>query len=127
MKKLLLLLACLIVGPTVAQSNKDTERLQVVKIDAYCMSEDTMSEITEKYQERPLLAMKSAREVSGKSLEFITILFANSKTSSWTLVEQVTENVYCVVATGDKLMPYSKVESGNKKQKSDIPGKSSVL
>ena len=79
---------------------------EVVKFDAYCVDANGLGEMLAKYEELPMMTMASGRTVKGSDKIFPSVLFANPKAKTWTLAEQVSENIYCVVATGSEIAPY---------------------
>jgi hypothetical protein len=78
----------------------------IVKFDAYCVDARGLGEMLAEYEELPMMTMASGRTIKGSDKVFPSVLFANPKTKTWTLAEQVGENVYCVVATGSEIAPY---------------------
>lgn len=103
MKKILAVLM-FVAGASFAQDKEPD--VKPVKFDAYCMSSKMFGVIAAKYEEQPMMVMISGRTVGEKDMEFTTVMFANPKTGSWSLVERIGEDVFCVVATGSKLAPY---------------------
>jgi len=78
----------------------------IVPFQAYCMPLERLQTLMTKYSEVPMINMSSTRIMSdGTAKHYGTTLFANAKESSWTLVEQVDEKTYCVVAAGMNLTP----------------------
>lgn len=104
MKKLLATL--MFVSAAALAQEKDAPKVDTVKFDAYCMSTQAIGKILGKYEEQPMMNMIVGRDVEGKSMEFVTILFANPKTGTWSLVERVGEEAFCVTATGTKIAPH---------------------
>ena len=113
MKKLLVALA-LISGSVLAQE-KDGPKVDTVKFDAYCMTTQALGKILAKYEEQPMMSMIVGREVGGQSMEFVTIMFANPRSGTWSLVERVGEDAFCVTATGTKIAPYAGDRAPQKK------------
>ena len=97
MKKFLLLLALL---PSLSFS-------QVIKsFDAPCIPVESLSEVTEKWGEEPAFQMKSARSIAQENtVVYVTVIFINPKTYTWTMAEQHSANEYCIVAVGKDIKP----------------------
>jgi hypothetical protein len=99
MKKLLILLALI---PSLAYPSDET----TVEFSSYCMGEKKLNMLMQKYNESPMMTMTSTRILNEKMIRNSpTILFANPKEGSWTLVEKATDELYCVVATGVGITP----------------------
>lgn len=72
-----------------------------------CGSDLGISEVLEKYGEKPFATMTNAREIP--TVGFTSnpmVIFVNPETRTFTIVEQLTKDVYCVVAIGDSISPY---------------------
>lgn len=70
-----------------------------MRLDVPCGSISEVHNILAEYNEKPMLHMASKRNETANSL----ILFVNSETKTYTLVEKVNELVYCVISTGEEL------------------------
>lgn len=81
---------------------------QVVNFPIPCTDIRTLTEVLEKHSEVAAMTMTSSREVKGQVIESPAVLFINYKTKTWTLAEQINEEIYCVVAMGDSAKPYLK-------------------
>jgi hypothetical protein len=84
------LLAALLMLPAMAVS-QETKR-----VDLPCASLDKIVEVTEKYDELPLLRSSSVRDGAVQVL----VIYANMKTGSYTIVERVSDNWFCVLSVG---------------------------
>jgi hypothetical protein len=72
-----------------------------------CGSEAGMAEVLEKYGEIPFATMTSNREVPIVGLTVSPlVIFVNPKTKTYTMIEQITKDLYCVVAIGENINPY---------------------
>ena len=99
MKKLLLLLALI---PSLAYPSEET----TVEFSSYCMNEKQIKNLLQKHKEVPMFNMSSTRILNEKMIRHSpTTLFANPKEGSWTLVEKVMDELYCVIATGMGITP----------------------
>jgi hypothetical protein len=81
---------------------------RIVNFPIPCTNIKTLAAVLEKFEERAAMTMTTSREVTGRIIESPTILFVNYKTKTWTLAEKVTDDSYCVIATGDNIKPYVK-------------------
>ena len=75
-------------------------------VETVCVNSVVLAETLGKYGERPALTMTNNREIAGRVESFATVLFVNYDTKSWTMAEQVKEDLYCVIGMGDHLSPY---------------------
>ena len=110
LKKLLASLALTvgIIHPSIA-----SETILTVSFEAVCISEKSLSQLVDKFKEDPMLTMVSVRETSNNNFDTIpAVLFMNPKTKTWTMVEKVAGNLYCVIGTGEQVRPY--LEKGKK-------------
>jgi hypothetical protein len=78
---------------------------EVVRFHAICLPINGIAEVVEKFKEEPSLVMTSNRQIEEKELGFKTVMFINYKTKTWTLVEQVGKDKFCVTATGEDIKP----------------------
>lgn len=68
-----------------------------------CVSGQELAGTLLEYRELPLFSMINSRQVLGQFRDFPSYLFANIETGTWTLVDKVSEDVYCVIAMGSDL------------------------
>lgn len=72
-----------------------------------CGSEKGFEAVLEKYGEIPFATMTSSREIPGIGFSINPmVIFVNPQTKTYTIVEQLADNVYCVVALGEAIAPY---------------------
>ena len=71
-----------------------------------CVDSLVLAQTLVEYGEKPALTMTTNREMSKGVESFATVLFVNYQTKSWTLVEQYSEDLYCVIGMGNHLTPY---------------------
>ena len=93
------LITLALAGPVVAQT-------ELVRFPAVCTTMVTLSEVLSEYDEMPAMTMISNREANNTILGFKTVMFINYETRTWTLVEKITKDSYCIVATGEDISPY---------------------
>lgn len=112
--KLLLIFLWLASTLSYAQTSTD---VKIIKIDTVCGTPDQLYYYLDKLQEKPMLQMISQRGTN----EFSTVLFVNAKTQSYTIVEEISEKLYCVIGSGIELGVFSSpLESSPKKKNEDI-------
>ena len=96
------LLSTLLFIPALAMAD-DSE---IVLFEALCVDLKTISGIVKEYGELPFLTSTGRRVDGNKKKYNPTFLFLNPQSRSWTMVEKVDENNYCVIAAGTKMEPY---------------------
>ena len=92
MKKLLVAVLML---PTMAIS-QETKR-----IDLACVSLKQLVEVTNKYDELPLLRGTSVRN----GVAQVLVMYANTETGSFTMVEKAADDRFCVLSVGGNFQP----------------------
>lgn len=81
----------------------------VQQFSAHCINGKSLAEVMEQFGEVPSLTMNSVREVkNNKAVENRAVLFINFDTKSWTMIERVAPDRFCVLATGEEITPYLK-------------------
>lgn len=103
LKKILASLALTvgIIHPSIA-----SEKSLMVSFEAPCVDVVSLEKVLDKHGEDPALTMISTREIGSRYQAVPTVFFINPKTKSWTLVEKVADNLYCVIAVGQEVAPY---------------------
>lgn len=90
-----------------AQGNATVQNLSVV-----CSDPVTIGKLVKEFDEVPRSAGVSTRDLpNNKTAQNPIILFVNPKTGSWTLVERVNAENYCIVAVGDQYKELKKAET----------------
>jgi hypothetical protein len=101
MKTFILAAGLFLASPVLAQNTQN--------YSAVCINIESLAELVTEFGEDASLTMTSVREtVSGNTVKIPTVLFINYETKSWTLVERVERNRFCVIATGENVAPYVK-------------------
>lgn len=78
----------------------------LTSVPVICTNLEELADALEKFNEIPILTSMSYRNSSeGNSYEFPSVIFANTKTGTYTIAEQVND-MYCVVSIGENLKPY---------------------
>ena len=88
----------------------------VIKQDILCGSEKQMSKMLSEFEEKPMLMMTSERFDTKEAN--MMVLFVNPKTRTYTLVEERNTTLYCVIATGNGIQPYTDQSEEKPKGKS---------
>jgi len=92
--------AGLILLCTAAQSQ------EIIGFTAYCLNGKDLESLVGKYDELPFVRGTSKRSVDGTDIDITTILYINQKTLTFTLVENVAPEKYCIISMGTKLEPF---------------------
>lgn len=100
---------------TVGMINSSIASEKTISTELICTSPMGLEQVLEKHKEEPFLTAISVRNLDGKLVAMSTVMFINSKTKSWTLVEKINENLYCVSAMGEHIAPY--IEESDQKNK----------
>lgn len=79
--------------------------IKTIPIPAYCVPLQNLEDVLSEYEELPIIRAKSVRESEDKTSENALVLFVNQQKKTWTLVEKVSENSYCIIAIGHDLEP----------------------
>jgi hypothetical protein len=97
-----------LIFPCVMMTNGCAASQPLVKrsVETMCVDSLVLAQTLAEYGEKPALTMTNNRETPKGVESFATVLFVNYQTKSWTLVEQDSEDLYCVIGMGDHLMPY---------------------
>jgi len=82
------------------------EDSEIVLFEALCVDLKTISETVKEYGELPFLTSTGHRVDGNRKKYNPTFLFLNPQSRSWTMVEKVDEDNYCVIAAGTKMEPY---------------------
>ncbi len=72
-----------------------------------CATEKALESVLDQFGEIPFATMTSMREVPVLGITANPIvIFVNPKTKSYTIVERIGKELYCVVALGENIEPY---------------------
>ena len=97
MKKILITLL-LAATATVAHANE-------YKLDVKCVSFRVIEALTTEYKELPFIRGASIRDGERGSRSVPFVFYLNARTGSWTLTERVSENEFCILASGEQFEP----------------------
>lgn len=101
MKKLLFTLSILPLF-AFAQSRK----VETVLFQTVCLERSDIDNSLQNVEEIPFMRGFSTRETGDARMNNSIVFFMNIKTKTWTIVERL-DNLYCVIAVGEKLEPYN--------------------
>jgi hypothetical protein len=87
--------------------------IKITQFESRCAGWDLMLETLKRFQELPLTSMVSHREIGGQPRDLDAVLFANSRTGTWTLVEQVGPDLFCITGMGDSVRPFDPKEKSS--------------
>lgn len=104
-----LILSLLLLAASLSHA-QETRKSTTIRFDAPCGDSAQLGAILNEYQELPMIEMASERN-NGTKIQHTAILFVNPKTQTYTLVEQISEDLFCVISTGKGLTPYIKPNS----------------
>jgi hypothetical protein len=101
MKLFSLLLASVLILPvhTFAQN-------RILQFPATCVNITTLAELLHEFKEQPAMTMLSNRPSGDEFVTNASVLFINYTTKTWTMAEQISNERYCVIATGENIKPY---------------------
>jgi hypothetical protein len=85
-----------------------SDKLTTLPSHLMCVNEQQLSATLDDFQETPAMTMISTRIIMGQEVANSTVLFVNYKERTWTLVEKISEDMYCISALGSNIDPYSK-------------------
>jgi hypothetical protein len=72
-----------------------------------CATEKALESVLDEFGEIPFATMMSMREVPVLGVTANSmVIFVNPKTKSYTIVERIGKDLYCVVALGENIEPY---------------------
>lgn len=110
------LFAILLVIPSLilAQTPDPKEPLIHGSVPVVCAGLEDFAETMHEFGEVPMLTGLSNRDTGNKVMTpFALVVFANPKTGTFTIVEQVADR-YCVISLGENLQPYVQENSYKK-------------
>jgi len=95
-------------------------QVNVMSFNSACGTLIEFADTMTKYGEFPLARGTSNRSLDGVP-DRILVVFLNPETRSWTMAEQVTDEVVCIVALGQGFKPLD--EDGNSLGSGPVPNK----
>lgn len=83
----------------------------VINFPAACSNIGDLAELISEFDEQTTLTMTSIRDTGdGNSKNHTLLVFVNFKTKTWTMAERVSNELFCIIATGIDMKPYVKKE-----------------
>jgi UDP-glucose 4-epimerase len=77
----------------------------IYRTQLVCVTAQELVPVLEKYQEKPILKFSAHRVVGNSVVNLPSVLYMNSTTKTWTLIEQWAEDLFCVVSIGSDSEP----------------------
>lgn len=102
--KLLIAVLALLATGTIAQNSPD--QISTLKLDTPCATEKRVAQALAQFKEKPMLRMSSERTTIYGKGNNILIMFVNPETQSYTMIEKLSEDVFCVISVGNGVAPY---------------------
>jgi hypothetical protein len=81
-------------------------QVEYVHFETICIDQKMLEETTAKHGEKPFITAVGHRLVGDKKVFHPVVMFMNPNTKSWTLVERVEPNSFCVIGVGTKMEPF---------------------
>jgi len=103
MKKML---ATLLFMPVIAFSQPN--EAEEINIPTHCVSIKVLEEVLTEFNELPMLRGKTERHINGIPTENTLVIFMNTETKTWTIVEKMINGSYCVLSAGGGFEPVPK-------------------
>ena len=75
---------------------------------ALCVGPEVLTETTKNFQELPFARGLSTSMGDAEAPPLSLVIFVNPETKSWTIVERVNAETYCIMAIGQKFEPVPK-------------------
>jgi hypothetical protein len=97
MKKILITLL-LAATATVAHANE-------YNLNVKCVPFPVIEALTIEYNELPFIRGASVRDGERGSRSIPFVFYLNARTGSWTLTERISENEFCIMASGEQFEP----------------------
>jgi hypothetical protein len=95
----------------------------ITMFPAVCVDAETLSKTVDEFKELPFARGISLDLGNAESAPQSLVIFVNPRTQTWTMVERVNDNQYCIMALGQKFEPVptdirDRVEEGQRKDQS---------
>ena len=79
---------------------------EIVQFESICVPLEILEESMKKYGEKPFITSTGHRMFGDVKISHATVLFMNPETKTWTMVEKVESNSYCIIGIGSNMKPY---------------------
>jgi hypothetical protein len=90
------LIMTLLMVPALAFAQTNNVR----KFDAYCVTADVLGQFLMEHGEEPVFRGISNRDTNNGTAENPVVFYFNKQTMSWSMVERIGQNTFCVIGTG---------------------------
>jgi len=92
----------------------------ITMFPAVCVDAETLSKTVDEFKELPFARGISNSLGDAEAPARSLVIFVNPETQTWTIVERVNANQYCIMAVGQKFEPVptdirDRVEEGQRK------------
>jgi hypothetical protein len=81
-------------------------QVETVHFETICVPLEILEESMRKYGEKPFITSIGHRVFGDEKLSHATVLFMNTETKTWTMVEKIGPNSYCIIGIGSNMKPY---------------------
>jgi len=110
-----ILAALLIMLPVIGfaePKKKEESKPLMMNVETMCNDSSLLDLVMFKYGEMPVIKMESIRSLTkgDDTTSFVSVLFVNQKTRSWTLIEE-RGPLYCVIGVGVNIRIFSDKQS----------------
>ena len=73
---------------------------QTAYLPVECGTLKDLTTVLTEYEEKPFATGETKRQTRGSEKTHVVLMFVNSKTGTWTVVEKVGDDKYCVLTGG---------------------------
>lgn len=80
--------------------------VKITQFESRCADWELLKATLQRFQELPMMTMNSVRDIGGQPTDLEAVLFGNARTGTWTLVEQVGPDLFCITGMGDQIRPF---------------------
>lgn len=81
---------------------------QQMNIPSFCVSFEQLQDGLTEWNELPVALGQSVRNTDNGVIKSTLIVYINSKTGTWTIVEELFKGKFCIVAMGEEFSPVPK-------------------
>ena len=81
-------------------------QVESVHFETVCVSQKILEESITKHGEKPFITAVGHRMVGNRKVFHPVVMFMNPDTKTWTVVERIEPDSFCIVAVGSKIEPF---------------------
>ncbi len=81
-------------------------QVEYVHFETICISQKVLEETITKHGEKPFITAVGHRLVGDKKVFHPVLMFMNPDTKTWTVVERIEQDSFCVISVGSKMQPF---------------------